>query len=55
MAPLDGFPGIALRFAIGFLFAGMPSDGSGIENDTRAVEGGQARSFRIPLESPGVK
>ena len=46
---LDSAPGVELSGAeLGF-FMRMPADAGGIENDLRALESGEARTFRIPL------
>ncbi len=46
---LDGLPGIILRRAKLFLLGRMPADRGGIEEHVRALHGGDARTFRIPL------
>src|SRR6185503_10627704 len=46
---LDGAPGIALGHAVLRLLVGMPADGGRIEEDGRALQGGEARALGIPL------
>ena len=46
---LDGAPGVELRRAVLLLFAGMPADRRGIEQNVRAAQRRDARGFRIPL------
>src|SRR5271169_2373986 len=49
MGPLDGFPGGMLPLAQLRFLARMPADGGGVEENLRALQGGQARGLGIPL------
>src|SRR6266404_2688063 len=49
MAALDRFPGIELCGAELRFFVRVPADAGWIKNHLRAAEGGEARTFRIPL------
>src|SRR5208283_2112045 len=47
--PLNGAPGIMLRFAKLSLLGGMPSDGGGIKENACSLQSRKPRAFRIPL------
>src|SRR5207245_5213552 len=48
-AALNGAPRVELFLAMAVLLGRMPADGRGIEQDVGALQGGEARAFRIPL------